>query len=232
MCNQLRVALFKLRHFWIFYLAAAGMGAAGFSYGNIKLAEIGFDVYEAFAEANCDTSFVFILALVTAWFMGSDFSNRTIQHGIALGHSRWSVLGVRVVPAILSGIVLHCVYVFSTMIGVGVRAGFDGGRFTVRDILWYAVILLQLSAIQGIVTLITFICAKAPGAIAASVCIIFIGCNLLRNFFDGVLFTRSVFCFVRENGYEILGPTSVAAAVTLAASIALTHFIFRKKEIR
>ena len=66
----------------------------------------------------------------------------------------------------------------------------------------------------------------------ASVCIIFIGCNLLRNFLDGVLFTRSVFCFVRENGYEILGPTSVAAAVTLAASIALTHFIFRKKEIR
>lgn len=80
MCNQLRVEFFKLRHFWLFYLAVIGMSAAGFSYGYIKLTSVGYGVYDAFTETNCDTSFVFIHALVSAWFIGSDFSNRTIHH--------------------------------------------------------------------------------------------------------------------------------------------------------
>lgn len=232
MCNQLRVEFFKLRHFWLFYLAVIGMSAAGFSYGYIKLTSVGYGVYDAFTETNCDTSFVFIHALVSAWFIGSDFSNRTIHHEITSGHSRWSVLGVKVLPAVLSGIILHCIYCCSTMIGVGVKAGFADGRFTVRDILWFATILLQLSAVQGIVTLITFLCAKAPAAIAVSVCTVFAGCNVLRNFFYGAIFTRSVFCFARDSAYGTLGPTSAVAAATLAALIVFTYLIFRKREIR
>ena len=62
MCNQLRVELFKLRRFWLLYLAVTGMFAAGFSWGYIKLTDVGFSVYDAFAAANNDTSFVFVLA--------------------------------------------------------------------------------------------------------------------------------------------------------------------------
>lgn len=232
MCNQLRVELFKLRRFWLLYLAVTGMFAAGFSWGYIKLTDVGFSVYDAFAAANNDTSFVFVLALVAAWFVGNDFSTRTIQHEVTSGHSRWSVLCVRVLPAVLSGIILHCVFVSSTMLGVGVKSGFGGGSFSVRDILWFATILLQLSAVQAIVTFIAFLCAKAPGAIAASVCVIFIGCNVLRNYFDGAFFTRTVFYFAQDSSYGNLGLTGAVAAVTLAASVAFTYLIFRKREIR
>ena len=37
MCNQLKVACFKLRHFWLLMLALPGMVGIGFSYGYIKI---------------------------------------------------------------------------------------------------------------------------------------------------------------------------------------------------
>ena len=61
MCNQLKVACFKLRHFWLLTLALPGMVGIGFSYGYIKLADAGYDIYDAFRETCSDTSFAFLL---------------------------------------------------------------------------------------------------------------------------------------------------------------------------
>ncbi len=232
MCNQCKVTFFKFRHFWLFYIAILCMAGFGFSYGFVKIAGMGGNVYDAFLATNSDTSFMFILALVTAWFLGNDFSNRTIHHEITLGYSRWSVLLVRELPVLLSGVILHFIYVFSAVFGVACKNGFMGGMFETADALWCITIMLQLLGLQSIITMITFICAKAPSAIAISVSFIIITCNVLRNFLSETFFTKTVFYFARDNRSETLIPASIVAGITLVVSIALTYLLFRKKEIK
>lgn len=87
MCNQCKVTFFKFRHFWPFYIAILCMAGFGFSSGFVKIAGVGGSAYDAFFATNSDTSFMFILALITAWFLGNDFSNCTIHHEITLGSS-------------------------------------------------------------------------------------------------------------------------------------------------
>ena len=232
MCNQLKVSFFKFRHFWLFYVAVICMAGLGFSYGFIKLASLGCSVYDAFRETNCDTSFLFILSLISAWFVGSDFSNRTIHHEITLGYSRWSVLSVREMPVFVSGVILHYVYVFSAMLGVASITGFSEMVFTLQDLLWCITIALQLIAMQSIITLISFICANAPAAIAVSVSFTIIACNVLRNFLNETVFNRTVFFLAPNNANETLALASKVAVATLVITITLTYFLFRKREIK
>ena len=159
------------------------MAGLGFSYGNIKLASAGFGIHDAFRETNCDTSFLFLVSLVSAWFVGS-------------------------------------------------MIGFSDVLFNVQDLFWCDTILLQLIALQSIIVFISFICAKAPAAIAASVCFTFITCNLLRNFLHGKIFECSCFCIARNNAYETLIPASIAAILTCMITILLTYLVFCKKEIK
>ena len=232
MCNQCKVTFFKFRHFVLFYIAVLCMVGFGFSYGFVRVSDIVGSVYYAFSIVNSDTSLLFLAALITAWFLGSDFSNRTIHHEITLGYSRWSVLFVRELPVLLSGVILHFVYVFSVVLGVACKNGFSGAMFETADILWCITIMLQLMGLQSVITMITFICAKAPAAIAISVSFTIIACNVLRNFLGGTFFTKTVFCLARDNASATLLPASIVAVVTLIVFIALTYMIFRRKEIK
>lgn len=233
MCNQLRVEFFKLRSFWIFYIAALCMAGFGFYYG-FKIAGMGarLYLYDAFISTNCDSSLMFIISLISAWFLGSDFSNRTIHHEITIGYSRWSILIAREFPVLLSGMILHFVYVCSAMLGVAIKTGFLGSMFSAQDVFWCITIMLQLMALQSIITLITFICAKVAAAIAISVSFTIIACNVLRNFLDGTVFTKTVFFLAPNNANETLIPTSIVAVITLIVSIVFTYLIFKKKEIK
>lgn len=232
MYNQLKVTFFKFRHFLLFYIAVICMAGFGFSYGFVKIASTGGNIYDAFMATNSDTSFMFIPALITAWFLGSDFSNRTIHHEITLGYSRWSVLLVRELPVLLSGVILHFAYVFSAVLGVACKNGFSGSLFGIQDVFWCITIVLQLIGLQSIITMITFSCAKAPAAISISVSFTVITCNVLRNFLGGTFFTKTVFYLARDKASETLILTSVVAVITLVVFMVLTYLVFRKKEIK
>ena len=232
MCNQCRVEFFKLRHFPLFYITIVCLAGMGFFYGFMKVAEIGGDAYYVFRDALSDASLMFVLSLMTSWFVGSDFSNRTIHHEITLGYSRWSVLLVRELPVMLSGVIFHLTYVFSAMIGVMCKNGFSGEMFGLADVFWCGAVILQLLGLQSIIILITFICAKAPVAMAVSVSFTIIMCNILRNYMEGTFFTKTVFYLARDNSGATLLSTSIVAVVTLALSIALTYLAFRRKEIK
>jgi len=232
MCNQCKVTFYKFRHFVLFYIAILCMVGFGFSYGFVKIAGMGGRPYDAFLATNSDTSFMFILALITSWFLGSDFSNRTIHHEITLGYSRWSVLLVRELPVLLSGVILHFSYVLSAVFGVACKNGFSGGMFGTADILWCITIMLQLMGLQSVIAMITFICAKAPAAIAISVSFTIIACNVLRNFLGETFFTKTVFYLAKDNTSVTLLSASIVAAITLIVFIALTYLVFRKKEIK
>lgn len=231
MCNQIKVQFFKLRHFVLFYLALLCMVGFGFSYGFVKIASVGGEVYDAFAATVCDASFMFVSALVGAWFIGSDFSNRTIHHEIALGYSRCSVLLVRELPVLLSGVLLHLVYTLSAVLGTGLKVGFSFDSFSAQDIFWCLTVVLQLIALQSIIALISFICAKAPAAITASVSIIIVMCNILRNFLGCTFYSRTVFYLAPDNEPKTLIISSAVAVITFALSLAAAHLIFIRKDI-
>ena len=231
MRNQLSVSFFKICHSWFIYFAVVGMACLGFSHGYCKLAGIGFGLYEAFAGAICDTSMMFILTLVSAWFIGNDFSNRTIHHEITLGYSRLSILVVRELAAYLFAVVLHFTYIIFTMLGVGIKTGVFTCAFEKQDLLWCLAVIIQLIAMQSIIVLITILCAKATSAIVASVCFTFITCNVLRNFVTGEIFTKSVFCLARNNTSENLSQISLVAVLTWLIVLVLTYIVFRKKDI-
>lgn len=232
MCNQCKIIFFKFRHFFVFYLAVLGIAGLGFWAGFAKMAKLGWNTYDAFKDANCDTSLIFILAVTSAWFIGNDFSNRTIHHEITLGYSRLSVLLVRELPVMISGVILHYVYVFFTVLGVSCKNGFETHMFKTQDILWCLTVMLQIIDLQSIITLITFICGKAPSAIAATVSFIIVSCNVLRNFFYGTFFETTVFCFAKNNSTKTLIDSSIMAVITLVLTIVLTYLVFRKKEIK
>lgn len=232
MCNQFKIIFFKFRHFLVFYIAVLCMAGIGFWAGFVKVAGMGGSAYFAFKDSVCDTSLTFILAVIAAWFLGNDFSNRTIHHEITLGYSRWSVLLVRELPVMLSSVVLHFIYVVFIVFGTACKMGFSISVFKAGDIFWCVTVMIQLIALQSIITLITFICGKAPAAIATSVCFTIISCNALRNFFYGTFFEKTVFCFARDNSSETLIQTSIVGVITLVATIALTYLVFRKREIK
>ena len=232
MCNQLKVTFFKFRHFLVFYLAVLCMAGLAFWSGFLKMAPLGVNAYEAFGGANCDTSLVFIMAVTASWFLGNDFSNRTIQHEISLGYSRLSVLLIRQLPVMISGVILHFVFVFFTVFGVACKNGFTGELFKVQDIFWVLTVMLQIIALQSVITMITFICGKATSAIATSVCFIIVVCNVLRNFLGGTFYEKTVFCFAKNSESKTLLSSAFVAIITLLAVIVVTHMVFRKKEIK
>ena len=230
MCNQLKVEFFKFRRFELFYLGILLMFGVGCAYGFFKFP--GGSMYDGFAATMGDVSFLFVSALISSWFVGNDFSNRTIHNEITTGYSRLSVLLVRELPAVLSAVMLHFTYVVSTMIGLGVKRGFSLEVFQIQDLYWCITVMLQLIAMQSIVVLITFLCAKAAAAIAASVCVIFLTCNIVRNFLEVKAYTMSCFCLAQTHSNETLLPTGIIAILTILITVIITWFIFRKREVK
>lgn len=230
MCNQLKVEFLKFRRFELFYLGLLLMIGVGSAYGFVKFPES--NLYDGFQATMGDVSFMFVPALVSAWFIGNDFSNRTIHNEITTGYSRWSVLFVRELPAFLLAVFLHFSYVVSTMIGLGIKNGFSFYGFQVPDLYWCITVMLQLIAMQSIVVLITFLCARAAAAIAVSVVSMFFMCNILRNFLNIRAYTMSCFCLAQNHSSEILIANGISAIVTVIVVVVVTWFVFRKKEIK
>ena len=230
MCNQLKVEFFKFRRFELFYLGIFLMFGVGCAYGFLKFP--GGSMYDGFAATMGDVSFLFVSALISSWFVGNDFSNRTIHNEITTGYSRLSVLLVRELPAVLSAVMLHFTYVVATMIGLGVKRGFSFEVFQIQDLYWGITVMLQLIAMQSVVVLITFLCAKAAAAIAASVCVIFLMCNIVRNFLEVKAYTMSCFCLAQTHSNETLLPTGIIAILTILITVIITWFMFRKREVK
>ena len=230
MCNQLKVEFKKFQSFGLFYLGLLLMIGLGSAYGFVKFPEK--NLYDGFLETIRDVSFMFVPTLVSAWFVGNDFSNRTIHNEITTGCSRWSVLFVRELPTFLSAVLLHFVYVVSTMIGLGVKNGFSFEGFQMSDLYWCITVMLQLIAMQSIIVLITFLCAKAAAAIAVSVVFMFFMCNILRNFLNVKVYTMSCFCLAPNHSSETLIGSGIAAIATVVVVIMVTWLVFRKKEIK
>lgn len=236
MTNLLRVEFYKLKRFWIGYIVMLFMFGVGYIYGDNRIGNRVFvmtdHTTEAFSATVSDTSFVFLIAIAAALFIGRDFSNRTIGNEIKLGYSRTHILLSRMLGAGAFSILLHVIYIVAALIGFSVVRGFDTSLFSLENFLWLLTVLLQLAAIISGVVLISFLVKKMSEAIALSALYAAVCCNVLRNFFSTGIFTLSCFCFARDSDLRTLAATAVSAGITLLVFLSIAVFAFRKAEIK
>lgn len=77
MTNLLKVELYKLKRFWIGYIGMLFMFGVGYVYGDGRIGKrasvITGHTTDAFSAVVSDTSFVFLIAVAAALFIGRDF---------------------------------------------------------------------------------------------------------------------------------------------------------------
>ena len=231
MHNQLMIEKYKAERFVIMYLAAAVLAAAGFFLGLLKLPEY-MDTAMVFSLSICDTSFLFLISLVAAWFAGNDFQTRTIHNEIKVGYSRFSVFMARTITAVIMAVLLHLTYVFATVLGFVVKYRFDSSIFSITDFVWMLVVMLQICAIICIVMFIIFALKKVTSGIAVTVVFSFVSCNILRNFISESVFRLTCFSLAQTSDNRTLALSAVFAVAVIVISLTATHFVFRKAEIK
>lgn len=232
MFNLLRIEFYKLSKFLFGYIAILFMLGVGLSYGGIKLSELEINTSDVFNYVICDTSFVFVMALVAALFIGKDFSSRTICNEIKMGYNRYQILLSKMIAVCVFAVLLHMIYIISTIIGFVVIRGFDTSVLCSENALWLLAVSLQLVAIISGVVLICFIARKSLEAITLSVMYTFICCNLLRNFISSKIFTMSCFCFVQDSNIENLLFSAISAFITMTLFLAIATFAFNKADVK
>lgn len=236
MFNLLKVEFYKLKKFQIGYIAVLFMAVMGYLYGDNRMGGKVFEMTDntaiAFSYVVSDTSFVFLIAIVTALFMGKDFSNRTICNEIKLGHSRFYILFSRTVMVCIFAVLLHLIYIVSTILGFSVVRGFDTSLFRTENALWLLTVLIQLMAITSGVVLISFTAKKVSEAIVLSALYSLICCNILRNFVSAKIYTMSCFYFVRNSNSENLVYAMTSALVTMIVFLGAAAITFNKAEVK
>lgn len=232
MFNLLKVELYKLKKFQLGYIAILFMAVVGYLYGDNRIGNKVFEMTDntaiAFSHVVSDNSFVFIIAIVTALFMGKDFSNRTICNEIKLGHSRFHILFSRTVIVCMFAVLLHVIYIISVIAGFSVVRGFDTSLLCSENALWLLTVLLQLAAIICGVVLISFMVKKASEATVLSALYTVICCNILRNFIS----PTACFYFVEDNTPENIGSAIVSALITMILFLAIAAVNFHKAEVK
>ncbi|MBR3293336.1 MAG: ABC transporter permease [Oscillospiraceae bacterium] len=231
MRNQMIIERYKAVRFYIIYIAALVLVVAGFLHGLIKIPK-DLNTSAVFSNLVCDTSFIFILSLVAAWFAGNDFLNRTIHNEIKAGYSRISVIITRTITTVFMGLLLHLAYIAASLLGFVIKAGFDSSVFTVVNLSWLLVVMLQICANICIVMFIVFALKKVTSGIAVTVIFAIVSCNILRNFISDSVFRLTPFSLAQTSDSQTLILSAAVAAVMIAVSMLATHLVFRRAEIK
>lgn len=231
MRNQMIIERYKAVRFFILYIAALVIVVAGFLNGLIKIPK-DLNTSAVFSNLVCDASFIFILSLVAAWFAGNDFLNRTIHNEIKAGYSRISVIITRTITTVIIGLLLHLAYIAASLLGFVVKAGFDSSVFTVANLSWLLVVMLQICANICIVMFIVFALKKVTSGIAVTVIFAIVSCNVLRNFISDSVFRLTPFSLAQTNDSQTLVMSAAVAAAMIAVSMLATHLAFRRAEIK
>lgn len=232
MFSLLKVEFYKLKKFpfgYIVLLLFLGIGIVG---GGYKFPYNFENTADIFAANVCDTSLVFTISLAAAFFMGKDFSNRTIDNEVKLSYSRFEILLSKTIAVCTFAAFIHTVWVAVYVLSFAAVRGFDSSVLCAESAFWLITVLLQLSAVISGVVLVTFITRTVAGAIAISSMYVLICCNILRNYTDAKIFTMSPFCFVQNSDSKNLAFAAVNALVTMALFLTIAVFAFNKAEIK
>ena len=236
MYNQLKIESFKLFRFKPFYVSLL-LFLVVIVYGIINGMKPEFIamhscMYDGFADSVQDCSFAFLYGMLISWYVGIDFTNRTMQRALTTGTSRWTIVLSRLTATSVMVILFHIIEIIGQTANYALIYGVSFEGFGLRDILWFLVVCLQLVAFNAFFLLITIICANVYSALFASVTISAIGGNILRSVFNGnFVYEHSFFCLAKSSSRTDLIPCSICAVVFTALLVMGTVMFFNKKDV-
>lgn len=234
--NQIRVEFYKLTRLLGFYFATILLAGIGVIHGYILLSNFNrtniTSVNEVFQTVVGDTSFIFVIMLIIAWFLGKDFSTRTIQNEIRIGYSRESVLISRYVITFFAAVLLHFIWVVSALIGFVVKRGMDFSVFSFINFVWLIIVFIQIMAITSVVIMIEFFAKNASVAMVITTVTVFVTCNIIRNFIEIKVYQFTCFGLVQNGSWTVLLPAMLYAIVVILVIGMITYMGFRKAEIK
>ncbi|MCH5251252.1 MAG: ABC transporter permease [Lachnospiraceae bacterium] len=232
MFNLLKMEFYKLKRFPFGYVVLLFFLVIGIIGGGYKLPDYFENTAAVFAETVCDTSLVIIISLAAAFFMGKDFSSRTINNEIKLGYSRFKILLSKMMAVCTFAAFIHAMWVAANVLSFAAVRGFDRSVLCIENALWLITVWIQMSAVISGVVLITFITRTVAGSIAISSMYVLLCCNILRNYTYVKVFTMSPFCFARDNNMENLFFEAIVAFVTLILFSATATVIFNRSDVK
>ncbi len=233
MINQLKIENTKWVRSVLFWCFVVLMAVCGVSFGmKMAIQYKTTDIMHPFYDSLPDVSLFFAHALFTAWFIGYDFSSRTIHHEISSGASRLSVLITRALPAIAASVIIHLAQVSSTVFGLGAYIGLDGWNLSSDKFAWIGTTTIQFIALECFFIMISFLCCNLYVGLIASV-ISEIGlCNIARNICgEQTWYKYSFFHLVEDSNSTELGTYAVVAVVSIVVISVITYLAFRRREI-
>ena len=191
-----------------------------------------FTMHDGFVEGIQDCSFAFLYGMLIAWFIGIDFTNRTIHKAIVTGNSRWKIVVAKLISTSIVVMIIHFLSAVLETLVYGKQFGFSFDGFSVKDIAWLGVVVLQLISYNAFYELITIICGNVYIALFASITTAAVAGNVLRNYLDGnFIYEHSFFCLAKSSSADDLIPCAVCAIIMTVIFVAASSCIFKKKDV-
>lgn len=238
MHNQLKLEMYKIKRSKIFYLGILAFIALGILIGVKAINLHMVSGKEIFLDTVSDTSVMFLLSLFICYFIGDDFTNRTIDNEIRVGYSRLSVILARGIVVLPFTVLIYMCYTITTTVCVGIINGF-GTEVTIIEMLVRLILFaFQVMAVQSFTIFFIFVCKNATLGMVVSVCFTFVTCNLLRNFMgeENFLFRITSFYRIMMNSESLtiqnIIVSFVSAIVTIIIMFFITHMAFRKADLQ
>ena len=239
MINQLKVEQYKMWRFLPFYLCIlfsllifAGALIHGYSPEFLRIT--GYTrMSDGFIEGVQDCSYAFLWGLMVSWYVGIDFTGRTIHRAVVTGNSRWSIILSRYLSVSVLVLLFHVIVILQTILSFGKQFGVSFEGFRPEYLLWFGVVCLQILAFTAFFSMISFLMANVYLALFTAVPIALLGGNILRNFLGGnYIYEHSFFCLAKSCEISDLAPCAICAIIAIVVFLVATIVIVNRKDIQ
>lgn len=249
MLNLIKLELYKLRkqHTFKIILISVIAIAAFSAYSEIRLLSadgLSGSGKAAFANAFQDIFMLFMSAIFAGFYIGSDFSNKTIQSQLSQGHSRLDILLSKALIFFVGASIIMLLHPITVSIIHTFHYNW-GEPFTAAS-LCYILRVAFFGATLNIGTtsvfvLIAFVCRDVPKTICF--CLAFpvlfsaISSTLGKIPVIGIILRLTTLAQLKNIVGNTISPTTMievllSAAVTVIVIISICHILFAKAEIK
>lgn len=249
MLNLIKLEFYKLRKqrsFKILLLAVIAISAFS-AYSEIRLLTANGLLGSGkmgFANAIQDMFMLFMSAIFAGFYIGSDFSNKTIQSQLSQGHSRLEVLLSKALVFFIGTSMIMLLYPITVSIIHTFKYGW-GEPFALASLLYvlqvaFFGVILNIGT-TSVFVLIAFLCQDVPKTICF--CLAFpVVISLLNSTLGGLPVIGNILRFTplaqltNIVGNDIM-PTTVltvflSASITVVIMLSICNLLFAKAEIK
>lgn len=250
MLNLVRSEIFRLKRQklpLVLCVAVIAISAfSAFSRMNL-LSEPGNPVYgrQSFADAFQDISMLFLIAVFAGFYIGSDFTNRTIPAGLAGGHRRRDVLFSKAFVFSTAAGLLMLLYPVTVCVIHTLRFGW-GGQFGASSAIWLLRVAFLGSALNigtaCIYVCIAFLCRDIAGTICVCFAfpVVFSAISTTLGKWIPAVGTLLDYTTLSQLKYIVADRPGAGAAVsaglsvwiTAAAALLTAEYVFSKAEMK